>query len=130
VRVTVLTHASLVQRHRSLEAWQQCRALASEVYDATRGFPADERYGLVSQLRRAAVSAAANIAEGYARFGTREMAHALSISLGSLAELDTLFAIAADQGYLTREQLEILEDSRSRASRLTFGLARSLRRNA
>lgn len=105
-----------------------CRILAREMYRATAGFPATERYGLTSQIRRAGVSPAANIAEGFARTGPRETAHALSIALGSLAEVDTLLAIAGDLGYLSAEQLEPLEALRTRASQVTFGLLRKLRR--
>jgi four helix bundle protein len=73
------------------------------------------------------VSAAANIAEGYARLGPRETAHGLSMTLGSLAEVDTLLAVAEDLGYLNIEQAKAIEALRSRASRLTFGLQRKLR---
>jgi len=114
--------------HRKLDAWKICRQLANAVYRATKSFPADERYGLTSQLRRAAVSAACNIAEGYARYGLKESAHGVSIALGSLAEVDTLIAIAEDEGYLAGETLAELEELRVRASQVTFGLQRKLRR--
>ncbi len=113
--------------HRDLVAWQVCRALVSAIYRSTMNFPPDERFGLSSQLRRAAVSAASNIAEGYARFGPRETAHGLSLALGSLAEVDTLLAVAEDVGYLSAEHLADLEALRSRASRLAFGLQRKVR---
>jgi len=116
-----------VNTHRKLIAWQACRELIREIYRSTEGFPASERFGLTAQLRRAAVSAASNIAEGFARTGPRETAHGLSVSLGSLAEIDTLFAIAEDLGYLTVERIAELESLRGRASRLTFGLMRKLR---
>jgi four helix bundle protein len=114
--------------HRHLVAWQRCRALALETYHATESFPPSERFGLTSQLRRAAVSAAANIAEGYARYGHAELAHALSVSLGSLAEVDTLLDIANDLGYLTPEGYGGLCALREEASRVTFGLQRKVRR--
>ena len=114
--------------HRQLVAWQRCRALALETYRVTEGFPPSERFGLTSQLRRAAVSAAANIAEGYARYGRAELAHALSVSLGSLAEMDTLLEIANDLGYLTPEGYGDLSALREEASRGTFGLQRKVRR--
>jgi len=117
-----------VDAHRQLVAWQRCRALALETYRATEGFPPSERFGLTSQLRRAAVSAAANIAEGYARYGRAELAHALSVSLGSLAEMDTLLEIANDLGYLTPEGYGDLSALRKEASRVTFGLQRKVRR--
>ena len=114
--------------HRHLVAWQRCRALARETYCVTESFPPSERFGLTSQIRRAAVSAAANIAEGYARYGRAELAHALSVSLGSLAEVDTLLEIANDLGYVTPEGYGGLSALREEASRATFGLQRKVRR--
>jgi len=113
--------------YRQLKAWQHCRALVREVYRATATFPDDERFGLVSQLRRAAVSAVSNIAEGQARYGTTEFAHALSIALGSLAEVSALVDVAAELGYVGTEEAGRLEALRSEASRTTFGLQRKLR---
>ena len=112
--------------HRRLVAWQACRTLIGEIYRATSGFPLSERFGLSSQLRRAAVSSAANIAEGFGRTGVRETAHGLSIALGSLAEIDTLFA-TADLGYLKGVQLADLERLLDRASKVTFGLYRKVK---
>lgn len=125
--MTSAAHVELVNKHRELQAWQVCRELAREIYRATAGFPASERFGLTSQLRRAAISPAANIAEGFARFGARETAHGVSIALGSLAELDTLLAIAGDLGYLETKTLADLDALRARASQVTFGLQRKLR---
>lgn len=116
--------------HRKLLAWQACRELIREIYRSTAGFPACERFGLTSQLRRAAVSAASNIAEGFARTGARETAHGLSVALGSLAEIDTLLAVVEDLGYVGVERIAELEALRGRASRLTFGLMRKIRARA
>ena len=102
--------------------------LTREVYRATGKFPVGERYGLSPQLQRAAVSAAANIAEGYARFGRQELAHGLSVSLGSLAEVDTLLEIASRLGYLSADEHQRLSALREQASRTTFGLQRRIRR--
>ena len=73
-------------------------ALAKQVYAMTRAFPADERFGLTAQMRRAAVSVPSNIAEGQARHGGREFVHFLSHAEGSLAELDTQLMLAVDLG--------------------------------
>jgi four helix bundle protein len=114
--------------HRRLIAWQRCRELAREVYRVTVNFPESERFGLTSQLRRAAVSTVANVAEGYARHGRAELAHALSVSLGSLAEVDTLLEIAKDLGYMKPSDYAGLSALREEASKVTFGLRRKLRR--
>ena len=102
--------------------------LTREIYRVTRRFPAHERYGLTAQLQRAAVSTAANIAEGYARYGRQELAHRLSVGLGSLAEVDTLLEIASQLGYLSSAEYEHLCAVRERASKATFGLQRKVRR--
>jgi four helix bundle protein len=116
-----------MNKRRQLVAWQYCRELAREIYRITAGFPAAEQYGLSGQLRRAAVSTAANIAEGHARFGRAEFAHALSLALGSLAEVDTLLGIANDLKLLSPVDYETLMTLRDRASRATFGLQRRAR---
>jgi four helix bundle protein len=113
--------------YRRLKAWEHCHTLTREIYRATAAFPPDERFGLAQQLRRAAVSAVANIAEGQARYGAGEFAHALSITLGSLAEVSALLTLAADLGYVNAADTDRLEDLRSEASRTTFGLQRKIR---
>src|ERR1700741_4337662 len=113
--------------HRNLAAWQAARTLIREVYRSTSGFPAAERFGLTSQLQRAAVSVACNIAEGYAGTGPRETAHGLSMALGSLAESDTLLAVAEDLGYLSAARVAELDALRAQASRLTFSLLKKMR---
>ena len=74
-----------IQSFRDLKVWQKAIGLAKDVYVLTRKFPADERFGLTAQVRRAVVSVSSNIAEGHARQG-REFSNFLSISRGSLAE--------------------------------------------
>ena len=86
---------------RDLQVWQKAHHLALEVYRLTRSFPADERYGLVAQMRRASVSIAANIAEDHRRQSKREFLHFLNIAHGSLDELQYYILLACDLGYLT-----------------------------
>jgi len=85
--------------HKKLEAWKQAMLLVEQVYKTTTGFPAQETYGLSSQMRRAAVSVPSNLSEGAARNGSREYINFLGISLGSLAELETQVIIASRLGY-------------------------------
>ena len=75
--------------HRELRVWQEAMTLVELVYGITSSFPREEQFGLTSQMRRAAVSVPANIAEGAARNGTKELLHFLGIASGSLSELDT-----------------------------------------
>ncbi len=96
------------------------------VYRATSRFPQSEQYGLTSQLRRAAVSVPANIAEGAARNGSKEFLHFLGIASGSLSELDTLTDLSRQLGYL--ENPEELDGKIDNVSGLVMGLASSIRR--
>ncbi|MGA2225298.1 MAG: four helix bundle protein [Syntrophobacteraceae bacterium] len=82
--------------HKDLEAWKQAIDLAKGVYDLTAGFPESEMYGLVSQMRRSAVSIASNLAEGAARNSDKEFIHFLYITMGSIAELDTQYILSKE----------------------------------
>ena len=86
--------------HHKLEAWSKSVDLVTEVYKETESFPKEERYGLTSQIRRAAVSIPANIAEGAGRFSQKEFAYFLSNSQGSASELETELIIAHRLGFL------------------------------
>jgi len=93
---------STTKDYRDLLVWQKGIVLVKRVYEITGGFPDGERFGLVSQMRRAAVSIPSNIAEGQARRTTGEFVQFLSHAEGSAAELDTQITIATDLGYCTR----------------------------
>ena len=82
--------------HEDLRVWQEAIQLVKHLYHFTAALPAQEQFGLTSQLRRAAVGIAANIAEGAARGRTREFLHFLSIAQGSLAEVDTLLVVVRE----------------------------------
>jgi four helix bundle protein len=92
--------------YRNLRVWERAHRLTLEVYGATRTFPKEERYRLTSQLRRAAASVPANIAEGCGRNGDAELARFLTIAKGSASELDYLLLLAHDLGYLKPPQYE------------------------
>ncbi len=115
------------KNYRDLVAWQKAMELVVEVYRTTKSFPADEKFGLTSQLQRAAVSVAANIAEGQGRFGEREFVNFLSIAHGSLRETETHVQIAFRLDYITKEQQDALLDQAASVGRLINGLANSLR---
>lgn len=87
--------------YRDLDVWKKSRELVKNIYLATKDLPKDELYGLVSQMRRCAVSIPSNIAEGYGRQYKKETIHFLHIARGSLYELETQLYIAADLGFLS-----------------------------
>jgi four helix bundle protein len=86
--------------YRELIAWQKAMKFVTEIYAVTQRFPAEERYGITNQLRRAAISVPSNIAEGQARFSQKEFHHFLSQSRGSLVEIETQVLIARELRYL------------------------------
>ena len=102
-------------------AWQKADALVLEVYAATRDFPDAERYGLTSQLRRAALSVPANIAEGSGRRTERDFLHFLHIAQGSLSEVEYFIYIAHRLGYLDKTTYTTLESRRAEADRVLHG---------
>ena len=105
-----------------LETWRSSHRLALAVYACTDVWPSVERYGLTVQLRRAAISVPSNIAEGYAKRGTRELRRYLDISLGSFSELTYLLMFARDRGLPIPDDLEHL---RAQAGRQLWGLYRA-----
>src|SRR6266571_2651694 len=98
--------------HERIHAWKLCHELVLAVYDATTSFPKHELYGLTSQARRAAFSAAVNIVEGSAKRGPAEFRRFLDMSVGSLAELAYLLIFARDRRVLSREDWAELETLR------------------
>ncbi len=100
--------------YRELKVWQRSHALTLAVYATTRRFPKEELFGLTNQMRRAAASVSANIAEGCGRDGDAELKRFLNIALGSACELDYFVLLATDLGYIaasdsTKLAPEILE---------------------
>jgi four helix bundle protein len=82
--------------HKDLEVWKRSIELAKAIYELTARFPASEMYGLVAQMRRSAISAASNIAEGAGRDSDKEFIHFLYITLGSVSEIETQYILAKE----------------------------------
>ena len=110
--------------HQKLEAWSKAIELVTNVYKNTEQFPKEERYGLTGQIRRAAVSIPANIAEGAGRRSSKEFAHFLSNSQGSASELETELIIANRLGFLDDATFAKLIGQLERIGRLITGLTR------
>jgi four helix bundle protein len=115
---------TLMRPHHKLEAWNKALELVTEVYRTTENFPREERYGLTSQIRRAAVSIPANIAEGAARFSSKEFARFLSNAQGSASELETELIIAHRLRYLDDANFSGLSNQLERIGRLITGLSK------
>ena len=117
----------MLKSFRDLEVWQKAHVLVLEVYKVTAGFPSHEKYGIVSQLRRAAMSVPANIAEGFGRKGTREFLQCLAIGNGSLEEARYFLLLSTDLGYMPEEQNEKLQSRCDSIGQMLGALSRSLR---
>ena len=115
-----------VRHYRDLLVWQKAVAWVETVYASTRDWPSDERFGLISQVRRAAVSVPSNIAEGCARRSTPEFLRFLSIARASLAEAETQLIIAQRLNYLDGAALTRLLDLSDEISRMSSGLITKL----
>lgn len=116
----------MARAHHNLAAWQQAITLVKAVYTLSEQFPPKEAYGLTSQMRRAAVSVPANIAEGIGRSGTKDRVHFLAIARGSLTELDTYAVLVRELGYVSNT-IE-LENAIDREFALLNGLMNAERR--
>jgi four helix bundle protein len=110
----------MIKGFRDLDAWIRGMTLAEQCYRITANFPATERYGLTSQIRRAAVSIPSNVAEGHSRRLTRPYANHVSIAMGSGGELETCLELARRLGFLTpAEAVSVLANCHSEAQILT-----------
>jgi len=117
-----------VKSYEELEVWREAMDLVVLVYNLTQAFPREEVYGLTSQIRRAAVSVPSNIAEGHGRSSTKEFLHHLSISRGSLLEVDTQALIARRPDFWREEQHHQIKVQARIVGRLLNGLIRALQR--
>lgn len=116
-----------LRTHRDLDVWKLSIDWVEAVYRCSAGWPSDERFGLIGQVRRAAVSVAANIAEGAGRKGTGEFIQFLGVARGSLAEVETHLLIAARLNYLTPDQLQPLLADMERIGRMLSTLTARLK---
>ncbi|MFZ0958164.1 MAG: four helix bundle protein [Candidatus Sulfotelmatobacter sp.] len=116
--------------YRDLEVWQAAMKMVFDVYRDTATFPKQEMFGLTSQLRRAAVSVASNIAEGKGRFSDRDLSQFLSVARGSVFEIETQLAIAEELGFLAKPQSKQLLSRCAEVGRLLNGLIKVVRKPA
>jgi four helix bundle protein len=117
----------LVKSHKDLDVWRLAIDLAQDVYEVSKVFPRDEQFGMTSQMRRAAVSIAGNIAEGAARNGQREFTQFLYIALGSASEMETQSEIARRVGLVAEGDFARLDALLARVAQMLRGLIRSVK---
>jgi four helix bundle protein len=114
--------------HKKLDVWKLSMELSKITYRVTAKYPGEERFGLVSQMRRAAISIPSNIAEGAARSSTNELLYFLSIARSSLSELDTQFDLSRRLGFIsetTRSDVDVVLD---RVDKILYALRRKLKK--
>jgi four helix bundle protein len=116
----------MLRNYKELKVWQKSYQLCLEIYRITRGFPGEEKYGLISQIRRAAVSVPSNIAEGYGRKTTREYIRSLYLAYGSNCELETQILLSSDLGYMKAQEKEGLQGNIGEVERMLKALIKSL----
>jgi four helix bundle protein len=116
--------------YERLEAWRASHELALVIYRSTRKWPVSERFGLIQQVRSASCRAAANLVEGTARSGTRELMRCVQMSLGAVAEVTYLILLARDAGVIDADEWQLLNGFATRAGQLSGGLYRALRHKA
>lgn len=121
---------STIKSFTGLDAWREGHKLVLAIYQVSRKFPAEEKFGLTNQIRRAAVSITSNIAEGFSRYNQKEKKQFYRTSLGSLTEVQNQLLIAKDVGYLPRENFQKLADQSVIVSKLLNGLIRSSTHNS
>jgi len=115
--------------HKKLNAWMKSFEFVKDIYSITNSFPSEERFGLISQMRRAAVSIPVNIAEGAARKGSKEFIRFLYISLGSMTELDTLLLLSSELLYISKVESDLLIEKLDVIGKLIYGLIKRLEKS-
>jgi four helix bundle protein len=117
-----------LQTYRDLAVWQKAMDLAVASYEATKPFPREEMFGMTSQIRRAAASIPANLAEGQGRRSTRDFLHFVSVARGSLKEMETHLILSHRVGLLSKQKLDALLQQCEIISRMMTGLRKNLER--
>jgi four helix bundle protein len=115
-----------MKSHKDLDVWKKAIDLSAEVYRLSGSFPKEEIYGITSQMRRASVSIASNIAEGAARRTDKDFIHFLHMALGSASELDTQIEIVVKVGLADRDEMDVLQNNVGVISKMLYGLIRSV----
>ncbi|MDZ7807763.1 MAG: four helix bundle protein [Gracilimonas sp.] len=115
-----------MNKYKNLEIWKRSVALATDVYNVTKSFPNEEKYGITSQIRRCSVSVPSNIAEGAGRGSKKEFKRFLNIAYGSIYELETQLLISINLGYLKTEIHEELSKEIDQIQKMIYSFSKKL----
>lgn len=116
-----------MHRYKDLKFWQLSRTFCKDIYQITNSFPSDEKFGLVSQLRRASVSIPSNIAEGASRKSNKDFTRFLTIALGSCYEIETQLLLSLDLNFINKETLESLDNTLQQIIKMMSKFSSSLK---
>jgi len=116
----------MLKNFKELKVWQKSYRLCLNLYDITKDFPSEEKYGLSSQMRRASISIPSNIADGYGRKTIPDYVRCLYIAYGSTCELETQILLSGDLNYLNEADLNILLEKTNEIDRMLMALIKSL----
>jgi four helix bundle protein len=118
---------SSIQSYKDLDVWKKSFAFSLEIYKTTAAFPSEEKFGIISQLRRAAVSIPSNIAEGWSRKSTKSYIQFLNVAVGSVAEAETLLLLSFELKYISNEAKQNLVSLLNEIARMLNALISSLK---
>ena len=116
----------MLKSFKELKVWQKSYQLCLDIYETTKNFPSEEKFGLSSQIRRAAISIPSNIAEGYGRKTIPDYVRCLYIAYGSTCELETQILLSADLDYINKNSESILFEKIKEVERMLMALIKSL----
>jgi four helix bundle protein len=117
----------VIHSYKDLDVWKRSVALTTDLYKLTARFPGTERFGLSSQIQRAAISIPANLAEGWGRGSTREYVQFVTIARGSLMELETHLIIGCNLGFLNPDEFRVASEAIEEIGKMLNGLIRGLK---
>ena len=119
-----------MRNYKNLRIWKRAKSLAKDIYEITVDYPKEEKYGLVSQMRRSSVSVASNIAEGAGRSTTKDFLYFVNIAMGSLNELSTQLAISLDVKIIDSDAFSEIDERIERLKRMIYTFHKTTKTNA
>ena len=117
----------MIRNFKNLDIWKRSRILVKHIYLVTKEFPSEEKYGIVSQIRRAAISIPSNIAEGCGRKSEKGLSNFLDMAIGTNCELETQFYLANDLEFLNQQKMIYLTDEIRQIRKMIIGYQKTLK---